>query len=54
VSKEKFAEILNPPAQVMGIMEAVKEGVQAIAPGLSLRAFGKNEATGSEMAAKRP
>ena len=34
MSKEQFAEILK--AEPMGAIEAVKEGVQAIAPGLSL------------------
>jgi len=32
MSKEKLAAILNPPTAI----EAVKEGVQAVAPGLSL------------------
>jgi hypothetical protein len=38
VSKEKFSEILkgNAPDQSMGAIEAVKEGIQAIAPGLTL------------------
>jgi hypothetical protein len=35
MSKEQFAEILKQP-EPMGAIEAVKEGVQAIAPGLSL------------------
>lgn len=34
MSREKFAEILKP--EPMGVMEAIKEGIQAIAPGLSL------------------
>ena len=34
MSKEKFAEIMNQ--QPMGAIEAIKEGIQALVPGLSL------------------
>jgi hypothetical protein len=36
MSKQQLSEILNPPEKPMGVVEAVKEGIQAIAPGLSL------------------
>lgn len=36
MSKQQLSEILNPPEKAMGVLEAVKEGIQAIAPGLSL------------------
>ena len=35
MSKERFAEIMKPP-EPMGAIEAVTQGIQAIAPGLSL------------------
>jgi hypothetical protein len=36
MSKQQLSEILNPPEKPMGAIEAIKEGIQAIAPGLSL------------------
>jgi hypothetical protein len=36
MSKQQLSEILHPPEKPMGVVEAVKEGIQAIAPGLSL------------------
>jgi len=36
---EKFFENIKPPEQSIGAIEAVKEAVQAIAPGLSLSKF---------------